>query len=186
MVTQDVRKKFAAKGIYRGSQVIFGERQHLQEVLRSLRRAGLPRRRKQSEVRALRELIRSRTAELNRISPSWDRKFEKGRNPRTTSRELLRLATSLAADDYLLARVFTEHREAPAELLQHLAWHPYPAVRENVARHPHTPPEILRKLAEDSREPLWFLVACNPSTPQDLRQRLRTRMRQTAARHREL
>lgn len=180
MAGSDTRRKFAAQAAYRGSQVIFGERRHLEEVLRSLERARLPRARKQSEARLLKRLIAARTIELNRISPSWDGKLRKARNPKTTSRELLRLATLLAADDYLLARLLTEHPGAPGELLELLASHPYAAVRENVARHPHTPPQVLRKLAERATEPLWFLVACNPSAPQDLRQRLRLRLRQAA------
>ena len=181
MAHVDTRKKFAVQTIYRGSQVIFGERTHLQEVLRSVERADLPRPRKQAEANQLKKLIEVRTGELNRINSSWDRKFKKARDPKTTSRELLRLATSLSPDDYLLARVLTEHPEAPPELLQHLATHPYSAVRENVARHPHTPPAVLRAMVENTREPLWFLVACNPSTPPDLRERLRARMQQMAA-----
>lgn len=180
MVAQDIRKKFAGKKIYRGSQVIFGERQHLQEVLRSINRAKLPGSRKQAEVRQVTRLIRARTQELNRINSAWDRKFKKARHPRTSSQELLRLAASLSPDDYLMARVLTEHAEAPGELLEVLAGHPYAAVREGVARHPHTPATVLRALAEDPGEPLWFLVACNPSTPEDLRARLRGRMQQMA------
>ena len=181
MVSRDLRKRFSSRAVNRGSQVIYGERQHLQEVLRSFSRVPLPRVRKQAETRLLMKLIEARTEELNRICPSWDLKFKKARNPKTTSRELLRLATSLSKDDYLLARVLSEHPEAPSELLEHLMSHPYAAVRENVTRHPNTPPEVLRKLAEDSREPLWFLVACNPSAPQDLRERLRARIREMAA-----
>jgi hypothetical protein len=75
----------------------------------------------------------------------------------------------------------TGHAEASPELLEHLATHPYSAVRENVARHPHTPCTVLQAMAEDPREPLWFLVACNPSTPSDLRDRLRERMKQSPA-----
>ncbi len=180
MVGRDVRKKYVARAVYRGSQVVFGERQHLQEVLRSLERARLPRARKRVEVKMLARLIRARTEELNEINPNWERKLKTARNRNATSRELLRLATSLPCDDYLLARVLAEHPEAPGELLKQLASHPYAAVRENVARHPNTPPEVLRKMAEGSREPLWFLVACNPSTPQNLRKRLRARMRQVA------
>ncbi len=176
MVGREVRKKFVAKAANRQSQVIFGERKHLREVLRSVERAKLPRARKKAEVRILRKLIQNRTQELNGINPDWDRKLKRARNPKTASRELLRLATSLPKDDYMLARVLTEHPEAPGELLRELAAHPYAAVRENVARHPHTPGDVLRRMAEDSREPLWFLVACNPSTPQDLRERLRARM----------
>ena len=181
MLTPEIRKKFAAKPIHRGSQVIFGERQQLQEVLRSIRRAKLSRARKQTEIKQLTSLIRVRAQELNQINPAWDRKFEKARDPNTKPRELLRLAASLAQDDYLLARVLSEHAAAPGELLDRLASHSYSAVRENVARHPHTPPEVLRRLADESSEPLWFLVACNPSTPRDLRERLRERMQQMSA-----
>jgi len=180
MPSTDLRKRFAARKIYRGTQVILGERKHLEEVLRSVQKAGIPAARKRREVNQLKKLIAARTAELNQINPGWDRKFKKARDPKTAPRELLWLAITLPRDDYLLARVLTEHAEAPPELLEHLASHPYSAVRENVARHPHTPPQVLRRMAEDSHEPLWFLVACNPSTPQDLRERLRARMRDTA------
>lgn len=180
MADGDIRKRFAAKTIHRGSQVIFGERKHLQEVLRTVRKARLPRARKQAEIAQLNRLIRARTEELNRANPAWDRKFKKAQDPATASQELLRLASALPRDDYLLARVLTEHAEAPGELLEQFAAHPYSAVRENVARHPRTPPEVLRTMARDEGEPLWFLVACNPSTPQDLRERLRARMREAA------
>jgi Leucine rich repeat variant len=181
MSTTDVRaKKFVARKIFRGSQLIFGERKHLQEVLRSVEAAKLPRSRKLSEIRQLKKLIDARTAELNRITPDWDRKFKKAQNSKTTARDLLRLASSLSPNDYLMARALTEHGEAPPELLARMASHPYSAVRENVARHPHTPAETLRKLAEDSLEPLWFLVACNPSTPLELREQLRARMREAS------
>jgi len=179
MPTADLRKKFVAKKIHRGTQVILGERKHLEEVLQSVKKAKLASGRKRAEVRQLTRLISVRTNELNRINPGWDKKFKKARNPKTPAGQLLRLAISLPQDDYLLARLLTEHAEAPPELLQHLASHPYAAVRENVARHPHTPPEVLRRMAEDSHQPLWFLVACNPSTPQDLRESLRARMRHT-------
>lgn len=181
MAIADVRtKKFLARRIFRGSQLVFGERKHLEEVLRSVRSAKLPRARKQSEARLLKKLIAARTEELNRITPAWDRKAKKAQDPKSTAQELVRLAASLLPDDYLMARVLTEHAEAPPELLARMASHPYAAVRENVARHPRTPPEVLRKLAEDANEPLWFLVACNPSTPSDLRERLRAQMRQMA------
>lgn len=157
--------------------MIFGERKHLQEVLRSIQSARLPRAQKQSEVRTLSKLIAARTEELDRITPAWDRKFKKAQDPRSTVQDLLRLAATLSPNDYLTARVLTEHAEAPPELLERMASHPYAAVRENVARHPRTPQEVLRKLAEATSEPLWFLVACNPSTPPDVRDRLRVRMR---------
>lgn len=174
---KDIRTKFGGTKIFRGSQVIFGERQHLAEVLRSVRAARLPRARKQRELRALEQLIAERTRELDSITPAWDRKFKKAHNPHASSGELLRIAASLSNEDYLLARVLTEHAEAPPELMERMASHPYAAVRENVARHPKTPEGVLRAMAEDHAEPLWFLVACNPSTPTDLRERLRARMK---------
>jgi hypothetical protein len=181
MADADVRtKKFAARKMFRGTQLIFGERKHLLEVLRSIRSAKIPRARKRIETRLLTRLIAARTEELNRITPGWDRKFKQAQNAQTTAHDLLRLATTLSPDDYLMARVLTEHAKAPPELLARMAAHPYAAVRENVARHPHTPPEVLRELAEQTTEPLWFLVACNPATPSDLRERLRARMREAA------
>jgi hypothetical protein len=177
MTGPDTRTKFPVAKIYRGSQVIFGERVHLLEVLRSVQRARLPRSRRQAEVKQLQKLIAARTEELNRISPAWDRKFQKARRLETSSQELSRLAALVSPDDYLLARVLTEHAEAPPELLQHLASHPYSAVRENVARHPRTPQETLRQMATVEAEPLWFLVACNPSCPLDLRDKLRAKMK---------
>jgi Leucine rich repeat variant len=181
MVNKDLRKKFSAQKVFRGTQAILGERQHLLEVLRSVQKAKIPTGRKQAEKRALEKLIRVRTQELNRINPGWDKKFKRAGNPTTSARELLRLAVSLPQDDYLLARLITEHANATAEILQRFTRHPYPAVRENVARHPNTPPELLKKLAEEKSEPLWFLVACNPSTPPDLRERLRARMAASAS-----
>jgi len=180
MAAGDIRKKFAAQKTPRASQAIFGERQHLAEVLRSVRAAKLPSARQQREVRTLDRFIAGRTRELNHITPGWDRKFKKSRDPRTSSRELLRLAAALSSEDYLLARVLTEPAEAPPELLESMASHPYSSVRENVARHPKPPERVLRDLAESKNEPLWFLVACNPSTPADLRDRLRARMKGAA------
>src|SRR5207247_8301543 len=124
MAAGDIRKKFAAQKTSRASQAIFGERQHLAEVLRSVRAAKLPSARQQREVRTLDRFIAERTRELNRITPGWDRKFKKSRDPRTSSRELLRLAAALSSEDYLLARVLTEHAEAPPELLESMASHP--------------------------------------------------------------
>jgi hypothetical protein len=181
MVTADTRTRFSNNMVYRGSQLIFGERSHLQEVLNSVLRAKLSRKRKQAESKVLKKLILARTQELNGITPEWDRKFNEARNPNTPPQVLLRLARSLSQEDYLMARVLTEHRGAPAELLVLFASHPYSSVRENVARHPNTPTHVLQTMAEDSREPLWFLVACNPSTPEDLRERLQSRMQQLTA-----
>lgn len=181
MATLDTRsKRFVAAKVFRGTQVIFGERKHLLEVLRSVESAKLARSRKQTEIRALTKLIAARTDELDRITPGFDRKFKKAQDPETTARDLERIATSLAPEDFLMARVLAEHPQAPPELLQRMAAHPYAAVRENVARHPRTPQAVLRKLAEEPSEPLWFLVACNPSAPADLRERLRARMQESS------
>jgi hypothetical protein len=182
MANKDLRKKFSIKKVFRGTQAILGERQHLREVLRSIQKAKIPAERKQSEKRTLAHLIKVRTQELNQINPGWDKKFKKAGNPKTTGKELFRLALNLPKDDYLLARILTEHANAPAELLKLFVHHPYTAVRENVARHPRTLPELLAELADDENEPLWFLVACNPSTPQDLRDRLRERMQRQSSR----
>ncbi len=182
MGSRDVRtKEFFTPKVFRGTQVIFGERKHLEEVLGSIRKAHLPKTRGRAEARLLRQLIDARTKELNLVTPGWDRKFRRASEPKTSSRQLMRLAASLSREDYLLARVISEHAEAPPELLEQWASHPYSAVRENVARHPRTPAKTLRKLAENTSEPLWFLVACNPSTPPDLRDRLRARMRETTS-----
>ena len=177
-MAEDTRNKFRIKKIHRGSQVVFGERSHLQEVLRSIQQAKLPRARKLAEIRQLKRMISVRTQDLNGFSPAWDRKFRQARDPQTPSEKLARIASSLHADDYLLARVLTEHAAAPPELLEHLASHPYPSVRENVARHPRTPAAVLLSMAEDPSEPLWFLVACNSSTPSGLRNTLLERMKQ--------
>ncbi len=175
----DNRTRFGVKKIHRGSQVVFGERAHLLEVLRSVQAAQLPRTRKLAEIRQLKRMIVARTKDLNQFSPAWDTKFKQVRNPQTTGRKLLKIGVALHPDDYLLARALTEHADAPPELLETLAAHPYAAVRENVARHPHTPSAVLQAMADDTREPLWFLVACNPSTPAGLRDRLRERMKQS-------
>ncbi len=180
MPVGDTRKKFGSGKIFRGSQAIFGERQKLREVLRSLQAAKLPRARKQREIRQLQALIEARTAELNHISSAWDRRYRQALNPESAAKTLLKLVSTLEESDYLLARALAEHPTAPPEILAQLANHPYHAVRENVARHPATPVESLRRMAEESNEPLWFLVACNPSTPADLRERLRARMREGA------
>jgi len=178
-MAEDMRTKFRIKKIHRGSQVVFGERAHLQEVLRSIQPAKLPRARKLAEVRDLKRMIAVRTQDLNAFSPAWDRKFKEARDPQTPSEKLARIGAGLHEDDYLLARVITEHAAAPPELLARLASHPYAAVRENVARHPRTPVEVLRVMADNSDEPLWFLVACNLSAPSDLRDRLLERMKQS-------
>src|SRR5579864_9413289 len=129
MAGKDTRKKFTAKAVFRGTQAILGERQHLQEVLRSVRKARIAVARKRAEVGRLTKLVKVRTQELNRINPGWDRKFKKASDPKTTAKELLSLALSLPREDYLLARLITEHAQASAKILKHFARHPYSAVR---------------------------------------------------------
>lgn len=177
MAEPDNRKKHRARRVFRGTQAIFGERRHLEDVLASVRRAKLPARRKAAEIRALIGLMEARRMELNRITPGFDTKLRAARRRETSPAQLLRLAAALAPEDYLLARALSEHPAAPSELLAAFSLHPYAAVRENVARHPRTPVSILQEMADDKHEPLWFLVACNPSTPADLRARLRARLR---------
>lgn len=160
----------------RTSQIVFGERQHLKSVLESIRRSGMPRTQRTAESRNLTRLIARRDQELNRINPAWDRKMRRARNAKTSARGLVRLAQVVPEDDYLLARVLTEHPRAPGELRQVFAVHAYAAVRENVARHPNTPSELLARMARKRGEPLWKLVACNPSAPADLRVLLLARM----------
>ena len=135
MAVVDVRtKRFTAKKTFRGTQVIFGERKHLLEVLESIQKAKLPRERKQVEVRLLKKLISARTEELNQITPRWDANFKRAQNPKTTARELGRIAANLSPEDYLTARALTEHAAAPPEILTRMAGHKYSAVRENVAK----------------------------------------------------
>ena len=180
MPAGDIRKKFRGGRVFRGSQVIFGERQRLREVLGTLQAARLPRTRKQREVRQLQGPTEGRTQELNHMNRGWDRRYRQALDPGSNPPTLLKLCVKLQKDDYLLARALTEHPNAPGEILSQLSAHPYHAVRENVARHPHTPPEILLRIAEETSEPLWFLVACNPSASADLRERLRARLRESA------
>lgn len=165
----------------RTSQIVFGERQSLQNALRLLRStSGSAARRLEESL--LQSLIRLRTLELNRIAPDWDRRVRLAARRQTSGAVLRRLAAEAAPEDYYLARLISEHPNTPPAVLARLARHPYRAVRENVARHPRTPASTLRALAHDRGEPLWFLVAFNPGTPEQLRQRLRARMRQRGMR----
>ena len=160
----------------RTTQIVFGERQRLKSALDSIRSSGMPKAQRTAESKVLKRMIARRDQELNRITPAWDRKIRRARNAQTSRRALMRLAQAVPEEDYLLARVLTEHPKAPGELLESFAGYPYAAVRENVARHPNTPPELLARLARKRGEPLWKLVGCNPSAPADLRVRLRARM----------
>ena len=62
-MAQDTRTKFRIKKIHHGSQVVFGERAHLQEVLRSVQHANLPSARKLAEIRQIKRIIAARTHE---------------------------------------------------------------------------------------------------------------------------
>lgn len=166
----------------RTTQIIFGERQSLQNALRLLRSTRLPAARRRLEEGLLRSLIALRTLELNRINPDWDRKVRCAARRHTSSAELRRLAAQAPRDDYYLLRLISDHPNTPSALLARLARHLYRAVRENVARHPRTPVATLRALCRDRREPLWYLVAFNPHTPEKLRQRLRARIQRQGRR----
>jgi hypothetical protein len=162
----------------RTTQIIFGERRSLENVLRLVRSTRLPADRRKTEVAVLRELIALRTAELNAINPDWDRKADLAGNPATPARLLDKLGRRLPRNDYYLARALSDHPNASPRLLAQLARHRYGSVRENVARHPNTPAATLRVLARRRDEPLWYLVAFNPATPPALRDQLRARLRQ--------
>jgi hypothetical protein len=162
----------------RTTQIIFGERRSLENVLRLVRSTRLPADRRKTEVAVLRELVALRTAELNAINPDWDRKANLVGNPATPARVLDQLGRKLPRNDYYLARALSDHPNASPKLLALLARHPYTSVRENVARHPRTPAATLRALARRRDEPLWYLVAFNPNAPPALRDQLRARLRQ--------
>ena len=166
----------------RTSQILFGERQSLQNALRLLRSTRLPASRRRLEEGVLRQMIGLRTRELNAIQPGWDRRVRRAARRSTSAGELRRLARRAPREDYYLIRLISDHPNAPADVLARLARHPYRAVRENVARHPRTPLPTLRALCRDRREPLWYLVAFNPGAPEELRERLRARIRRQGER----
>ena len=164
------------KPIKRTSQIIFGERQHLRAVLDSVRKFRHKDERSEKEARELEALIAARTAELNDITPDWDKRMAEARDPATVADRLAELAQKAPADDYLLLRTISEHPNTPSSVLALLARHSYDAIKENVARHPHADYQTLERLAADPERPLWFLVACNQAAPAVLRERLRKRM----------
>lgn len=177
----DMRRRRLGR-IPRTTQVILGERQALEDVLRLLRSSHLPSDRHRQEEKIFHQLIQARTAELDRINPDWDRKVRLASSRKTPAQAIRRLAKRLPREDFYLARLLSDHPNVPSAVLARLARHPYAAVRENVARHPKTPVPTLRALARDTRSPLWYLVAFNPSAPEKLRHRLRERMRRRALR----
>ena len=156
----------------RTSQIIFGERQYLLRVLDSIEKTETPVEQRQYEQEPLERLIHARTQELNRINPDWDSRVSAVLRPDVAPEELDRLAREAPEEDYFLLRLISEHPRASAETLTVLAHHPYPAIRENVARHPHASAKTLAVLSRDRSQPLWYLVALNPSTPKPLRQQL--------------
>lgn len=172
------RRRKQRRSLYpRTTQFIYGERHSLVNALRLLRATRTPRRRRLLEEQVLLGLIRLRTLELNAINPDWDRQLRRIASRRTGAAELRRLARKLPPADYYLARLLSDHANAPPDVLRRLANHPYRAVRENVARHPRTPAATLRGLAARKSEPLWYLVVFNPGAPEALRARLRRRLK---------
>lgn len=164
----------------RTSQIIFGERQYLLRVLDSIENTQTSSMRRQQERQTVERLIYARTQELNRINPDWDSKISTVLRPDVTPEELDWLARQAPEEDYFLLRLVSEHPRASAETLTRLGKHPYPAVRENVARHPNAGPEILAELCRDRSQPLWYLVAFNPGAPAELRRRLERQIKRMA------
>ena len=167
----------------RTTQIVFGERQHLLRVLDSVERTKMGTGRLDQERRTLEELIHARTVELNRVNPIWDQKVSMVLSADVRPEVLDQLAREAPEEDYYLLRLISEHPKVPAKTLGLLAQHPYPAIRENVARHPSTDPATLRRLCRDRTQPLWYLVAFNPNTPADLRRRLQERLRKLGETH---
>lgn len=168
----------AAKGkAPRTSQVVFGERQHLLRVLDSLEHSALPHGRLEQERRVVEQLIHARTQELNRINSSWDEKVGMVLSAEVRPETLDKLYKDAPREDYYLLRLLSEHPKVSAKTLSRLARHPYPAIRENIARHPNADAATLTQLSKDRTQPLWYLVAFNPNAPAGLRQKLRERMR---------
>lgn len=173
-------RRHPSSGLARTTQIIYGERHNLQSVLRMMETTEMPDERRRFEAALLRSLVLERTGELNTINSDWDSKARLAANRRTPAAALRRLASPLPREDYYMARLLSEHPNAPAEVLAQLARHPYHAARENVARHPRTPAATLRALARDRREALWQLVAFNPGAPEKLRTQLRERLKRQA------
>lgn len=165
----------------RTSQIVFGERQHLLDVLAMVGRTQVDGARRKREMKVLSDLVQARTAELNRINPDWDRKVRLACQPKAKADQLARLAMNAPLSDWYLLRTVSEHPHTPTMTLAHLAKHPYPAIRENVARHPNTDSGTLEHLCRSKSEPLWYLVAFNPNTPPELREKLRVKIKRLGA-----
>jgi Leucine rich repeat variant len=161
----------------RTTQIVFGERQHLLRVLDSIEKTTMPSSRVAGEKRAIESLIHARTKELDSINPGWDLKVGVVLNADTRAEALEAMAHEAPPEDFYLLRLISEHPKAATKTLARLGKHPYPAIRENVARHPNTDSATLAKLCQDRTQPLWYLVAFNPNTPAALRAKLQARMR---------
>ena len=161
----------------RTTQIIFGERQHLLRVLDSLEGSSLPPARRNHERRVLEELIHARTKELNEVNAAWDEKVGMVLSAEASPDQLDTLAKEAPKTDFYLLRLISEHTKVSSKTLSRLARHPYPAIRENVARHPNADPATLALLSRDRSQPLWYLVAFNPNTPSTLRRKLQDRLR---------
>jgi hypothetical protein len=160
----------------RTTQIVFGERQHLLRVLESLEKSVMPHARMEQEGRIIERLIHERTAELNRINPAWDEKVSMVLRAEIESKTLDRLYRAAPKEDYYLLRLISEHPRASSVTLRRLARHPYPAIRENIARHPNADRSTLAYLSGDRTQPLWYLVAFNPNASESLRKKLQERM----------
>ena len=147
--------------IGRTSQIVFGERQHLLRVLDSLEGTSLPIARMQQERRMLEELIHARTRELNHINTAWDEKIGLVLSAEAKPEMLEKLTKQAPKEDFYLLRLISEHPRANAKTLLRLAYHPYGAIRENVARHPNADANTLTAAINDYRREIaeFFDVA---------------------------
>jgi hypothetical protein len=161
----------------RTSQIVFGERQHLLRVLDSVERSALPNARLEQERRIIEQLIHARTQELNNINSGWDEKVGTVLSAEVKAEVLDQLSRQAPKEDYYLLRLISEHPKVTSKTLSRLSHHPYPAIRENIARHPNSDASTLLRLSRDRTQPLWYLVAFNPNAPGPLRKRLQERMR---------
>lgn len=161
----------------RTSQIVFGERQHLLRVLDSVERSALPAPRLDQEKRIIEQLIHARTQELNQINAGWDEKIGTVLSAEVKSDVLDALSREAPKEDYYLLRLISEHPKVTSKTLSWLSRHPYPAIRENIARHPNSDASTLLRLSRDRTQPLWYLVAFNPNAPASLRKKLQERMR---------
>ena len=177
MRRSDLVQDAASTSDNRTTQIVFGERQHLLRVLDSLEGSHIPPARRNHERRVLEELIHARTKELNEVNSAWDEKIGMVLSAEATSDQLEKLAKQAPRADFYLLRLISEHPKVSSKTLSKLARHPYPAIRENVARHPNADASTLTVLSRDRSQPLWYLVAFNPNTPSVLRRKLQERLR---------